>query len=394
MSIYQEAKEMEQQLLTWREQIHHHPELGKKLPQTTALVKSILDELGIPWEELIPCGIVGVIGKPEGKRILLRADMDALPMSEETGLPFASECDGVMHSCGHDCHTSMLLTAAALLKRHENELKGQVILMFQPDEEGTEGGGARVMVEAGLLEKYKPDVAMMAHMASDVVKTNQILFKSGPSSASSDRFTVKLRGKGGHGARPHQSINPILCAMKIAEAFTDIGRYEVDVQQPTALSICTFHSGTASNIIPEECVFSGTLRTFNEEVRQFTLERMRQVSAEIAQAYRCQLDLELYSGTPALICDPAFSNKARDWAYEGLHGDGVDVPPISYEKSMGSEDFAFISSRIPSCSISVGSTSHQDQVYPLHHPKIIFDEAGLCAGAAAYAQVAYSYLTE
>lgn len=266
--------------------------------------------------------------------------------------------------------------------------------MFQPDEEGTEGGGARVMVEAGLLEKYKPDVAMMAHMASDVVKTNQILFKSGPSSASSDRFTVKLRGKGGHGARPHQSINPILCAMKIAEAFTDIGRYEVDVQQPTALSICTFHSGTASNIIPEECVFSGTLRTFNEEVRQFTLERMRQVSAEIAQAYRCQLDLELYSGTPALICDPAFSNKARDWAYEGLHGDGVDVPPISYEKSMGSEDFAFISSRIPSCSISVGSTSHQDQVYPLHHPKIIFDEAGLCAGAAAYAQVAYSYLTE
>ena len=336
MSIYQEAKEMEQQLLTWREQIHHHPELGKKLPQTTALVKSVLDELGIPWEELIPCGIVGVIGKPEGKRILLRADMDALPMSEETGLPFASECDGVMHSCGHDCHTSMLLTAAALLKRHENELKGQVILMFQPDEEGTEGGGAR----------------------------------------------------------PHQSINPILCAMKIAEAFTDIGRYEVDVQQPTALSICTFHSGTASNIIPEECVFSGTLRTFNEEVRQFTLERMRQVSAEIAQAYRCQLDLELYSGTPALICDPAFSNKARDWAYEGLHGDGVDVPPISYEKSMGSEDFAFISSRIPSCSISVGSTSHQDQVYPLHHPKIIFDEAGLCAGAAAYAQVAYSYLTE
>ncbi len=171
--MYQEAKAMEQQLLEWRRQIHRHPELGKRLPQTTDLVKRALDQLGIQWEEICPCGIVGVIGPAEGKRILLRADMDALPMDELTGLPFASECAGAMHSCGHDCHTSMLLTAAALLKKHEAELKGQVILMFQPDEEGTDGGGARVMVEAGLLEKYKPDAAMMAHMASDIVKTNQ-----------------------------------------------------------------------------------------------------------------------------------------------------------------------------------------------------------------------------
>lgn len=390
--IYQEAKAMEEQLLAWRRQLHHHPELGQQLPQTTTLVKTVLDDLGIPWEEICPCGIVGLVGKPGGKRILLRADMDALPMGEETGLPFASACDGVMHSCGHDCHTSMLLTAATLLKRHEDELEGEVVLMFQPDEEGTDGGGARVMIEAGLLEKYKPDVAMMAHMASDIVKTNQIQFKSGPCSASSDRFSVNLRGKGGHGARPHQSINPILCAMKIAEAFTDIGRYEVDVQQPTAMSICTFHSGTASNIIPEECTFTGTLRTFNEDLRQFTLQRMRQVAEEIARAYRCELHLDLRSGTPPLVADPDFSAKARDWAAEALNGEGVEVLPLSYEKSMGSEDFAFISQKVPSCTISVGSTSHQEQVYPLHHPKIIFDESGLAAGAAAYAQVALSYL--
>ena len=241
--MYQEAKAMEQQLLDWRRRLHQHPELGKRLPQTTDLVKGALDQLGIQWEEICPCGIVGVIGKPEGKRILLRADMDALPMDELTGLPFASECPGAMHSCGHDCHTSMLLTAAALLKKHEAELNGQVILMFQPDEEGTDGGGARVMVEAGLLEKYKPDAAMMAHMASNIVKTNQIALKAGPASASSDRFVVNLHGKGGHGARPHHSVNPITCAIKIAEAFADIGRYEVDVQEPTALSICTFHAG-------------------------------------------------------------------------------------------------------------------------------------------------------
>ncbi len=391
--MYKEAKEMNEQLLTWRRQIHHHPELGCRLPQTTALVEKALDDMGISWEKIGPCAIVGVIGKKEGKKILLRADMDALPMGEETGLPFASECDGVMHSCGHDCHTSMLLTAAALLKKHEEELQGQVILMFQPDEEGTDGTGARMMVENGLLDKYKPDVAVMAHMASDIVKTNQIMLKSGPCSASSDRFVVHLHGKGGHGARPHQSINPITCAIKIAEAFGDIGRYEVDVQEPTALSICTFHSGTASNIIPEDCEFTGTLRTFNDEVRQFTLDRMQQVAQSIADAYRCQLTFDRPRGIPPLINDPEFSQQLHTWLQETIGQEGVDIPPMSYTKSMGSEDFSFISSRVPSCSFSVGSTSHQEQVYPLHHPKIIFDEDGLAAGAAAYAQAAYSYLT-
>ena len=392
--MYKEAKEMNQQLLAWRRQIHHHPELGCRLPQTTALVKKALDDMSISWEEIGPCAIVGVIGKKEGKKILLRADMDALPMGEETGLPFASECDGVMHSCGHDCHTSMLLTAAALLKKHEEELQGQVILMFQPDEEGTDGTGARMMVENGLLDKYKPDVAVMAHMASDIVKTNQIMLKSGPCSASSDRFVVHLHGKGGHGARPHQSINPITCAIKIAEAFGDIGRYEVDVQEPTALSICTFHSGTASNIIPEDCEFTGTLRTFNDEARQFTLDRMQQVAQSIADAYRCQLTFDRPRGIPPLINDPEFSQQLHTWLQETIGQEGVDIPPMSYTKSMGSEDFSFISSRVPSCSFSVGSTSHQEQVYPLHHPKIIFDEDGLAAGAAAYAQAAYSYLTK
>ena len=392
--MYKEAKEMNEQLLAWRRQIHHHPELGCRLPQTTALVEKALDDMGISWEKIGPCAIVGVIGKKEGKKILLRADMDALPMGEETGLPFASECDGVMHSCGHDCHTSMLLTAAALLKKHEEELQGQVILMFQPDEEGTDGTGARMMVENGLLDKYKPDVAVMAHMASDIVKTNQIMLKSGPCSASSDRFVVHLHGKGGHGARPHQSINPITCAIKIAEAFGDIGRYEVDVQEPTALSICTFHSGTASNIIPEDCEFTGTLRTFNDEARQFTLDRMQQVAQSIADAYRCQLTFDRPRGIPPLINDPEFSPQLHTWLQETIGPEGVDIPPISYTKSMGSEDFSFISSRVPSCSFSVGSTSHQEQVYPLHHPKIIFDEDGLAAGAAAYAQAAYSYLTK
>lgn len=396
MSIYQEVKAIEPQIIEWRRTIHHHPELGKKLPQTTAIVKAQLEKLGIPYEEICPCGIVGLIGKNEnGKRILLRADMDALPMGEETGLPFASECPNVMHSCGHDVHTSMLLGAATVLKAHEDELNGQVVLMFQPDEEGTEGGGARVMVANGLIEKYHPNVAVGAHMASDIVKTNQISLKSGPSSASSDRITVNLKGKGGHGARPHQSVNPILCAMKIAEAITDIGRYEVDAQQPTVITICTFHAGSAANIIPETCSFSGTLRTFNEELRQFILKRVEEVAGEIARAYRCDLDLDLHAGTPPLICDPAFTALGHQWLSETLgKEEGIEIPSLSEEKSMGSEDFAYVSNAVPAFMFSVGSTSHQDRVYPLHNPKIIFDEAGFAAGAAAYAQMAYSYLTK
>jgi len=393
MNAFQEARGLEDSIVKWRRQIHRHPEVGQALTQTAALVRSKLEEWGVEYREVIPNAFMAYIGPKGGKSVLLRADMDALPMDELTGLPFASECPGAMHSCGHDCHTSMLLTAAALLKKHEAELKGQVILMFQPDEEGTDGGGARVMVEAGLLEKYKPDAAMMAHMASDIVKTNQIALKSGPASASSDRFVVNLHGKGGHGARPHHSVNPITCAIKIAEAFADIGRYEVDVQEPTALSICTFHSGTASNIIPEECSFSGTLRTFNEEARQFTIGRMKAAAQSIAEAYRCQLDMQMPLGVPPLINDPALSQQMHTWLSETIGQEGVDILPMSQSKSMGSEDFSFISSQVHSCSISVGSTSCQNQVYPLHHPKIIFDEQGLAAGAAAYAQAAYCFLT-
>lgn len=390
MTIYQEIKALEPQLLSWRREIHKNPEFGFTLPKTTALVKRALSDLHIQFEEICESGLVGHIGKKGGKTILLRGDMDALPMTEETDLDFASQTSGAMHSCGHDAHTAMLLTAAAALKSHERELSGEVILMFQPAEEGL--GGARAMLDAGILTKNKVDCAMAVHMASDIVKTNQLMLKAGPCSASSDGFTVTLHGKGGHGARPHQSVNPIICAMKIADAFTDIGRYEADAQQPTVATICTFHSGTAGNIIPEDCTFSGSLRTFNDELRQFILKRMREVAEKISEAYRCTLDLTLSTGTPPLVCNPEFAAQGRQWLVDGLACDGIDVPPLSSEKSMGSEDFAYVSNLVPSFVVSVGSTKCGDTAFPLHNPRIVFDEAGMAAGAAAYAQTALCYL--
>ena len=182
-----------------------------------------------------------------------------------------------------------------------------------------------------------------------------------------------------------------LCA-KIAEAFGDIGRYEVDVQEPTALSICTFHSGTASNIIPEDCEFTGTLRTFNDEARQFTLDRMQQVAQSIADAYRCQLTFDRPRGIPPLINDPEFSQQLHTWLQETIGQEGVDIPPMSYTKSMGSEDFSFVTQRIPSAMLSLGSTSPEGQAYPGLHPKVVFDENCFIYGTAAYVQIALSYL--
>ena len=178
--MYQEAKAMEQQLLEWRRQIHRHPELGKRLPQTTDLVKRALDQLGIQWEEICPCGIVGVIGPAEGKRILLRADMDALPMDELTGLPFASECAGAMHSCGHDLHTTILLGAAKILKKHENELNGTVKLLFQSGEETFEG--AKAAIEAGILDNPHVDAAFAMHAAS-IIPADTIIYGTSPMAA-------------------------------------------------------------------------------------------------------------------------------------------------------------------------------------------------------------------
>ena len=392
MSLLQEAQAMEQEIIGWRRYFHENPELGLELPKTAAKVQEELKKMGVRFRPCGQSGVLGYIGKEGGKSILLRGDMDALPLTEDTGLPYASQCPGKMHACGHDTHAAMLLGAAKLLKAHEEELQGLVILMFQPGEETL--SGARSMIEDGCLENPKPDHAVAIHIAGEPYQTGQVKLSRGTIAASSDNYRIILHGKGGHGARPHQSINPITCAIKIAEAFGDIGRYEVDVQEPTALSICTFHSGTASNIIPEDCEFTGTLRTFNDEARQFTLDRMQQVAQSIADAYRCQLTFDRPRGVPPLINDPEFSQQLHTWLQETIGQEGVDIPPMSHTKSMGSEDFSFISSRVPSCSFSVGSTSHQEQVYPLHHPKIIFDEDGLAAGAAAYAQAAYSYLTK
>ncbi len=266
MNTFEEARAIEQEIIAWRRQIHQHPEIGQNLPQTAALVRQKLDEWGVEYREVIPNAFMAYIGKKGGHSILMRADMDALPMDEKTGLPFASQCPGAMHSCGHDTHTAMLLGAAKILKEHESELPGLAILMFQPDEEGLTG--ARDMIAAGCLEDPKPERAIAIHIAADRLQTGQLAIKSGNCMASSDGFRVTLTGKGGHGASPQDSISPIYAAVKLIGAFEDIARYEIDPQKPTVVNICALHAGSTYNIIPNECQVMGTIRTFDRELRR------------------------------------------------------------------------------------------------------------------------------
>ena len=228
MSLLQEAQAMEQEIIGWRRYFHENPELGLELPKTAAKVQEELKKMGVRFRPCGQSGVLGYIGKEGGKSILLRGDMDALPLTEDTGLPYASQCPGKMHACGHDTHAAMLLGAAKLLKAHEEELQGLVILMFQPGEETL--SGARSMIEDGCLENPKPDHAVAIHIAGEPYQTGQVKLSRGTIAASSDNYRIILHGKGGHGASPQNSINPIFAAAKI-------------VEQHPKIVICGTHDG-------------------------------------------------------------------------------------------------------------------------------------------------------
>lgn len=390
MNAFQEARRLEEQIVQWRRQIHRHPEVGQALTQTAGLVRSKLEEWEVEYREVIPNAFMAYIGPKGGKSVLLRADMDALPMDEQTGLPFASECPGAMHSCGHDTHTAMLLGAAKILKDHESELTGQAILMFQPDEEGLTG--ARDMIAAGCLKDPKPDRAVAIHISADALKTGQLSIRSGVCMASSDGFRIRLHGKGGHGASPEDSISPVYAGVKLIGAFADIARYELDPQQPAVVNICAVHTGSTYNIIPNDCEIMGTVRTFNEKQRARLLERLQQAMNQVAALYRCTAEWHIGQSAPSTHSDEQFSARLHQLLSRDLPE--IDLIPLQKTRGMGSEDFSFVTQQVPSAMVSLGSTSPQGQAYPMHHPKVVFDEKTFVYGTAAYVQIALSYFAD
>lgn len=381
----QRAIQLAPELVRHRRTIHQHPEVGNDLPETVAYVQEQLVQMGYR-PELIGGGVTCSVGKP-GKTFMLRADMDALPMTEESGLPFASQRNGAAHCCGHDLHTAMLLGAAKMLKENEAELEGTVKFMFQPGEEPLTG--ARSMIDAGILTNPNVDAAMAIHVNS-MVPAGAIIVFHGPTAASSDFVTIKVKGKGCHGGRPNEGIDPISILCHIHTALQELQARELAAGDIGVLTIGSFHSGNAANVIPETAEMSGTIRTFDSKTQAIIKERVKGISENIAKAFRGEATVEFSSNYAIpMVCDEAVAASVRDALTTAFKPGQVKYLAKHFP---GSEDFSFIAEKVPSSFVVVGAAVGDDVKYGQHHPKVQFNEMCLPIGAAVHAQAATEWL--
>lgn len=394
-NYFEEAKALYPELVSNRRHLHTIPEVGFALTNTKAYVKAELQKLGYKPVECGKAGLIALVGgKKPGKTFLLRADMDALPMREESGEDFSSR-NGAMHACGHDFHTAMLLGAAKLLKEHENEINGTVKLMFQPAEEIF--SGALDMLENGVLECPRPDAGLMIHVAAGVPMEAGTIIISAPgvSAPAADYFTIKVKGTGCHGSTPQKGVDAITVSAHILMALQEIHARELIPGEKAVLTIGTIHGGTAPNAIADTAEMSGTIRTFNEETRSFLKERMEAISASIATAYRAEARVEFGGGCPTLKNDKGLVESSKAILGQSLEEGKVFSAEALGHSSGGSEDFAYISQEIPTLMLALcaGSTE-KGYTIPLHHPKVRFDEAALPYGTAALTAMAMEWLKQ
>lgn len=399
----QEAASYQEELVKTRRFLHTHPGTGFDLEETLAYVKEELLSMGYEPEMCGKAGIVAMAGgKKEGKVFLIRGDMDALPIKEEADVDFPST-NGKMHACGHDMHTTMMLGAARLLKKYEDQICGTVKLMFQPAEEIFEG--SKDMIEAGLLENPKVDAAMMIHvMAGLPLPAGTIISCDGGVSApAADYFYIDIQGKGCHGSMPNNGIDPISIAAHIITGLQEIHARELGLADEAILTLGTIQAGNAANVIPDTAHLSGTIRTYDENTRAFIKDRVGEISTGIATAFRGSATVTYGSGCPCLYNNPDLAQCTADYlkellgptkaftasALNAMAGEG------KAPKSTGSEDFAYVSQEVPSIMFALAAgTPEEGYCYPQHHPKVKFDESVLSEGSAIYAYTAMRWLKE
>lgn len=396
--ILQEAAALQEEIKSHRLWLHTHAETGFDLTETKPYVKSTLTEMGYTVQECGKAGLVTTVGKPGGKVLLLRADMDALPIAEEADVDFACK-NGRMHACGHDMHTAMLLGAAKILKAHESELGGTVKLMFQPAEEIFEG--SKDMIASGVLENPRPDAALMIHVAAGMPLPAGTVVVSAPgvSAPAADYFTIRVHGKGCHGSAPQNGIDPLTAAAHILIALQEIHARELSASDEAVLTIGTFHAGEAGNIIPDTATMGGTIRTYDEKTRAYLKERMTAIAQSIAEAFRASAEVSFGSGCPTLVNDKDLSEKVTGYL-KGLLGAShafttAELNGGKPARGGGSEDFAYVSHEVPSLMLALAAGEpSKGYVYPQHHPKVKFDESVLSTGAAVFVDCALQYLRE
>ena len=389
MNYYHRALELQDETIAHRRYLHANAEVGLELPKACAYVMQTLKNAGLNPS---PCGhgVTATVGSGD-KCILLRADMDALPMPEESGLPFACPTGTEAHACGHDLHAAMLLTAAKMLKEQEANLNGTVKFMFQPAEETFEG--ARDMLEHGILENPPVDAALALHVTTGKMPMGLYMYNhTGTMMASVDGFKITVRGKGSHGAYPHLSIDPIHIAVQIYLALEGLIAREANPEKMCVLTIGSFQAGAAPNIIPETAVLQGTLRTNDPEQRALLVRRFREMATKTAEAYGGSAEIETLSAVPPLICNPKFTQSMA--GYIGTLGipNATPYPGIT---ASASEDFATIAEKVPSAFIHLSAGFLDDRgTYPAHNPKVQFNEDVLPTGAAIYAHCATQWLKD
>jgi len=391
------AKAIASEIQMHRRWLHTHAETGFDLTDTNAYVKTELAKLGYAVKECGKAGLVTTIGTGR-KTILLRADMDALPIREEADVEFAS-INGRMHACGHDMHTAMLLGAAKLLKDHESELSGTVKLMFQPAEEIFEGG--KDMIENGVLQNPDVDAAVMIHVTAGlpIPAGTVIVSAPGVTAPAADYFKIRVQGKGCHGSAPQNGVDALTAAAHILIALQEIQARELASTDEAVLTIGTFHGGTAENVIADSAELGGTIRTYDEKTRAFLKERMTQIAEGIASAFRASAAVTFGSGCPTLVNDKDLCGKVYGYLTELLGPYGaLNAAALNSGKPArggGSEDFAYVSQRVPALMLALAAGEpSKGYAFPQHHPKVKFDESVLPIGSAVFAWTALQYLSE
>lgn len=397
-----EAGSYEEIIIANRRNLHKCPGIGFNLDETVAYVKAELTEMGYNPQD---CGEEGIValagGKKPGKVFLLRADMDALPVREESGEVFASENE-YMHACGHDLHTAMLLGAARILKAHEDEINGTVKLMFQPAEEIFEG--ADDMIRAGVLDDPHVDAGMMIHVTAGMPfpAGTSLIMSPGISASACDFFEIQIQGKGCHGSAPEQGVDPITVAAHIVLALQELNAREISMYDNAALTFGVIQAGTVNNVIPDIAVLKGSLRTVDEDVRARLKIRMQEIVRGMGALYRAEASIDFGSGCPSLLNDKEVSDCVAKYAKELFTQHGAfttaELAAMSGGGSKGaggSEDFAYVSRQIPVVMVALAAGQPQaGYTFPGHHPKVRFDESAMVNGSALFAYCAMRYLEE
>jgi len=379
LNYFQEAEKISQELREYYRYLHQHPELSRKETNTQKWILQKLEGWGVTCKPCADTGVYGIIdsGKP-GKTIALRADMDALPVKEETGLAFSSTNEGVMHACGHDAHMTMLLGCIKILKAHQDELQGKVVFFFQPSEEGL--CGARRMLEEGVMDNPKVDLAIAIHVWP--APKGPITCVSGPVMAQADLFRIDVIGKGGHGGVPHKAVSPISALAAMVPMIERIPAMLLSPHQAAVVNVCHITSGERFNVIPETGFLEGTIRSYDLEVRKTIIDQLEKIAKEAGMPYGVDGIYSMVSGCPPTIND----DQAATWAAGVLQSKLPNVPIVTEaEPATYAEDFSEFAKHAPIVYMDISAWSEEkDKQYPLHNSRFQIDESTLVLGVSAF----------